>query len=298
MSASPASVSSPSADDATTRSAPEGMRTLRLGARFTHVSSVPVHAIVHVEHTDPNVQTLETSWQTTPFMPMTGHRDLVGNLGHRMMLPAGESVFEYAATVLVPDELDAQDPSVRQASPAGIPDETLPYLLPSRYCQSDLLSNDAWRLFGSAEPTLQRVIDVQDWVWNNLEYRTGSTGPDWTALDAFTERYGICRDFAHTMVALCRALNLPARYVAGYLPDMDVPPLPIAMDFHAWCEVYLGDRWWTFDPRHNERRKGHVVISRGRDAADCALVTSFGSPWLKRMIVTCEELGAEPAETA
>lgn len=267
-----------------------GTRTLRLGGRFTHVSTMPVHAIVRIQPTDATVETLDDAWTTTPFMPMTRHHDVYGNLGHRLTLPAGESTFEYAATVRVPDELDAQDPHAVQSDSAEVPDDALTFLLPSRYCQSDVLSNDAWRLFRTAEPTLQRVVDIQDWVWRHLEYRTGSTASWWTAVDAFNEGYGICRDFAHTMITLCRALNLPARYVSGYLPDMDVPPLPLDMDFHAWCEVYLGDRWWTFDPRHNERRKGHVVIARGRDAADCALMTTFGAPWLKRMIVTCEEV--------
>lgn len=269
-------------------------RTLQLGGRFTHVASMPVPAAMKVGHTDPGVVTLEESWSTEPHIPMRKYRDSLGNQGHRLILPSGESVVEYRAVVRVPDALDAQDPEALQLPPEDLPDDVLGYLLPSRYCQSDVLSQDAWNLFGAQPPTLQRVIDMQDWVWHHLEYRTGSTQSWWTAVDAFNERYGICRDFAHLLIALCRALNIPARYVSGYLPDMDVPPLPLEMDFHAWCEVYLDGRWWTFDPRHNERRKGHVIISRGRDAADCALVTTFGSPWLKRMIVTCDEI-VDPA---
>lgn len=265
-------------------------RTLRIGGRFTHVANVEVPTLVMIEHTDAGVETLESSWSTDPTMQLTSYRDLYGNLGQRLILPAGESVFEYSALVRFPDELDAEDLSASQTPIEELPAEVLPFLLPSRYCQSDVLSRDAWQLFGQKTPGFQRVLDVQDWVWNHIKYTTGSTMSWWTAVDAFNNGYGICRDFAHTMVALCRALNLPARYISGYLPDMDVEPLPTEMDFHAWCQVYVGDRWWTFDPRHNERRKGHVVISRGRDAADCALVTTFGGPWLKRMIVTADEV--------
>ena len=265
-------------------------RTLRIGGRFTHVANVEVPTLVMIEHTDAGVETLESSWSTDPTMQLTSCRDLYGNLGQRLILPAGESVFEYSALVRFPDELDAEDLSASQTPIEELPAEVLPFLLPSRYCQSDVLSRDAWQLFGQKTPGFQRVLDVQDWVWNHIKYTTGSTMSWWTAVDAFNNGYGICRDFAHTMVALCRALNLPARYISGYLPDMDVEPLPTEMDFHAWCQVYVGDRWWTFDPRHNERRKGHVVISRGRDAADCALVTTFGGPWLKRMIVTADEV--------
>ena len=107
---------------------------------------------------------------------------------------------------------------------------------------------------------------------------SSSTGSWWTAKDSFDNGFGVCRDFAHLMVTLCRAISIPARYCSGYLPDMDVVPLPTPMDFHAWAQVWLGDRWWTFDPRHNERRKGHVVIAHGRDAADVAMITSFGQP--------------------
>lgn len=265
-------------------------RTLRIGGRFTHVANVEIPTLVMIEHTDAGVETLESSWSTDPTMQLTSYRDLYGNLGQRLILPAGESVFEYSALVRFPDELDAEDLSASQTPIEELPAEVLPFLLPSRYCQSDVLSRDAWQLFGQKTPGFQRVLDVQDWVWNHIKYTTGSTMSWWTAVDAFNNGYGICRDFAHTMVALCRALNLPARYISGYLPDMDVEPLPTEMDFHAWCQVYVGDRWWTFDPRHNERRKGHVVISRGRDAADCALVTTFGGPWLKRMIVTADEV--------
>lgn len=265
-------------------------RTLRIGGRFTHVANVEVPTLVMIEHTDAGVETLESSWSTDPTMQLTSYRDLYGNLGQRLILPAGESVFEYSALVRFPDELDAEDLSASQTPIEELPAEVLPFLLPSRYCQSDVLSRDAWQLFGQKTPGFQRVLDVQDWVWNHIKYTTGSTMSWWTAVDAFNNGYGICRDFAHTMLALCRALNLPARYISGYLPDMDVEPLPTEMDFHAWCQVYVGDRWWTFDPRHNERRKGHVVISRGRDAADCALVTTFGGPWLKRMIVTADEV--------
>ncbi|MDO5534698.1 MAG: transglutaminase family protein [Propionibacteriaceae bacterium] len=266
-------------------------RTLTLGGRFTHVAQWPTPALVLIEaHAQDDITLSDAAWSTSEGIevgePWT---DLYGNRGQRLLLPAGESVFEWSATTLVPDEVDAQDPDAEQHSPEDLPDAVLPFLWPSRYCQSDVLSSDAWRLFGSGPRTLQRAIDVSQWVFDHVEYRTGSTMSWWSAVDTFNNGYGICRDMAHTFVALCRALNIPARYVSGYLPDMDVPPLPTEMDFHAWAEVFFGGRWWTIDPRHAARRKGHIAIARGRDAADVPLVTTFGNPWLKRMIVTCHE---------
>lgn len=264
-------------------------RTLRLGGRFTHESDVSAPALVLIEPRDPSISVLESAWSTDPHFPLRQFTDVFGNEGQRLVIPAGRSVFEYSATVLVDDELDPADPSAPQISPDELPDEALSFLWPSRYCQSDLLMGDAWRLFGTKPPDYQRVVDISDYVHGHVAYRVGSTTPDWTALDAFTHGYGVCRDLAHLFVTFCRALNIPARYISGYLPDMDVVPLPTPMDFHAWAQVWLGDRWWTFDPRHNERRKGHVVIAHGRDAADVAMITSFGQPNLTRMVVTCEE---------
>ena len=275
-------------------------RTLALGARFTHQAEWPTPAFALIEAPDQDGITLsDRAWSTSGAdMALAGWTDLYGNRGQKLTLPAGESVYEWTATAVVPDAVDEQDPTAEQLAPQDLPDETLSYLWPSRYCQSDLLSADAWRLFGGGPRTLQRALDVSDWVHSHVEYRTGSTTSTWSAVDTFTHGYGICRDLSHTFVTLCRALNIPARYVSGYLPDMDIDdPYPTPMVFHAWSEVYFGDRWWTIDARHNVPRKGHVKIGHGRDAADVALVTTFGNPRLTRMVVTCHEVdaGEDPA---
>lgn len=264
------------------------VRTLRIGCEFNHVaqSATPASFLIRPAAEAAVVREL---WTSDPATPATQFRDLYGNDLRRVMLPAGESLVSYYAVVEVPDELDDADPSALLNPPGELPSSTLLFTLPSRYCQSDVLSAAAWEKFGDHDRTFELVTRIQDWVWNHLEYRTGSTGSWWTAKDSFESGYGVCRDFAHLMVTLCRALNIPARYVSGYLPDLDVPPLPTPMDFHAWVEAYVGDRWWTFDPRHNARRKGHVPIARGRDAADVAMVTSYGSPWLRRLTVWADE---------
>ena len=274
-------------------SQPQSVRLLRLGCEFNHVaqSATPAGFLVRPAG---ETRVLRELWTCDPAISATQCRDLYGNEMRRLILPAGESLVGYYAVVEVPDELDAADPSAALCAPETLPDDVLLFTLPSRYCQSDMLSAAAWERFGARERTFELVTEIQDWVWNHLEYRTGSTGSWWTAKDSFDNGYGVCRDFAHLMVTLCRSISIPARYCSGYLPDMDVPPLPTAMDFHAWVEVYLGDRWYTFDPRHNERRKGHVAIGHGRDAADLALVTTWGTPWLRRLTVWADEEVTEP----
>ncbi len=265
-------------------------RTLAIGASFRHVAQLPTPTLALIEHKHDEVETVSSSWTTSPEIEMTDFTDLYGNVGKRFILPAGESVYKYSAVVKVPDALDEADVDAPQVPVEELPADVLPFLWPSRYCQSDVLARDAWTLFGSQKPGYRRVQEISSFVHERVQYRTGSTMSWYTAVDAFNNGYGICRDLAHTFIALCRAMNVPARYVSGYLPDMDVPPLPTEMDFHAFTEVYLGGRWWTFDPRHDARRKGHVAISRGRDAVDCALATTFGNPWLKRMLVTSHEV--------
>ena len=141
-----------------------------------------------------------------------------------------------------------------------------------------MLGTEAWTLFGAGEPGYQRVQAICDHVQSHLTFAYGSSTAWSTAADVNGTRLGVCRDFTHLAISFCRALNIPARYVFGYLPDLDIPPSGAVMDFAAWMEVWLGDRWWTFDPRNNTVRKGRVVIGRGRDAADVAMATTFGGP--------------------
>ena len=152
-----------------------------------------------------------------------------------------------------------------------------------------MLGQEDWTRLGSLTPGYGRVQAVCDYVHDHLTFRYGSSHAQTTAAYVHRSGYGVCRDFTNLAVSLCRALNLPARYVFGYLPQIDVPPLDGPMDFAAWMGVYLGDRWWTFDPRNNERRKGRVLIGRGRDAGDVAMATTFGSPYLESMTVTAQD---------
>ena len=203
--------------------------------------------------------------------------------------PAGRSRFCYGAVATVPDAAEDADDDAPENPPDKLPDDTLLYTLPSRYCLPDLLGDEAWSRFGGLAPGYRRVQGICDYVNGHVTFAYGSTTATSTAMDVFTAGRGVCRDFTHLAISFCRALNIPARYVFGYLPDMDVPPDPAPMDFAAWMEVWLGDRWWTFDPRNNQRRKGRIVIGRGRDASDVAMATTFGGPLLEEMLVTAEE---------
>ncbi|MGO9877548.1 MAG: transglutaminase-like domain-containing protein, partial [Acidimicrobiia bacterium] len=182
------------------------------------------------------------------------------------------------------------DRSAREVPVELLPDETMVFLLPSRFCLSDSLRDRAWELFGETEPGWSRVAAVCDWVHNNVQFQPGASNALTSALDVWDTRFGVCRDFAHLSLTLCRGLNIPARYVFGYLPDVGVAPPYDPMDFCAWIEVFLENRWWTFDPRNNVRRVGRVVIGRGRDALDVAMVTTYGSPILQRMTVWADEV--------
>ena len=157
-----------------------------------------------------------------------------------------------------------------------LPPEVLRYTLPSRYCDSDKLLNLAWQNFGQITNPLQRVQTICDWVHNNIEYRFGSGRSDLSASEVIARRYGVCRDFAHAAIALCRAFNLPARYVTGHLPDIGFIDPGTPMDFHAYFEVYLGQEWFTFDPRFNVPRIGRVKVAHGADAVDGAFATIYG----------------------
>jgi len=200
-----------------------------------------------------------------------------GNRLVRLILPLGKTDIRHDALVEVPTTPDVR--GVEHAavvSPLQVPPELLRYMLPSRYCESDKLAAFAWETFGQLEPGWPRIRAISNWVHAQIEYRFGSGGSDLSAWDIFQRRYGVCRDFAHLTIALCRALNVPARYVTGHLPDIGYVDPGTPMDFHAYSEVYLGNRWFAIDARFNVPRIGRVKISHGRDAVDCAFGTTFG----------------------
>jgi transglutaminase-like putative cysteine protease len=239
---------------------------------------------------DPAQRLHSEIWGTTPSVPRSTYQDGYGNVCDRVTLPPGRLVLRYDAEVEVPGVCDESDKSAAQLPVQSLPDETLVFLLPSRFCLSDALRPQAWELFGGTEPGWPRVAAVCDWVHDHVRFQVGSSNQLTTSLDVWNAGAGVCRDFAHLGVTLCRSLNIPARYVFGYLPDIDIPPPYELQDFCAWFEAYLEGRWWTFDPRNNVPRIGRVVIGRGRDALDVAMVTTYGAPVLETMVVWADEI--------
>jgi transglutaminase-like putative cysteine protease len=226
--------------------------------------------------------------------------DSFGNHCGRVNVPLGVSTVRITNEALIRDsgELDQEDPGARQRDPTGLPFSTLQFLLPSRYCEVDSeLLPFAWQQFGAIAPGWDRVRAICDFVHRHLAFNYKTARPTRTALDAFREKEGVCRDFTHLAMTLCRCMNIPARYTTGYLGDIGVPLMPDPMDFSAWFEVFLGERWYTFDARHNARRIGRIVMARGRDAGDVPITMCFGASSLVRFNVITEEV-TEPARFA
>lgn len=225
-----------------------------------------------------------------PPVPIDVYTDSFGNLCSRFVAQPGTVRLYNSTLIRDSGALDAQDPGAPEIPVKDLPTEVLRFLLPSRYCEVDLMTNVAADLFGDTPPGWGRVKAICDWVHSKVTFGYNFARPTKTALDVFTERTGVCRDFQHLAVTLCRALNIPARYVTGYLGDIGVPISPCPMDFSAWFEAYLGGCWWTFDARHNIPRVGRVLMAVGRDAADVALTTSFGIARLKNFTVVTDEV--------
>ena len=226
-----------------------------------------------------------------PDVPLTDFTDLYGNRCARILAPAGNFRLWLNAVIEDSGRPDEQRPDAQQHKVEDLPNDTLPFLLPSRYCEVDRLSEVAWKLFGSTALGWPRVQAICDWVHNHITFGYHFADPFKSAFDVYNDARGVCRDFSHLGIALCRCMNIPARYVTGYMGDIGVP-LVLPMDFSGWLEVYLGDRWSTLDPRHNVPRIGRIVMARGRDAADVALTTNFGQAILKKFIIISDEVPA------
>ncbi|MGX7828531.1 transglutaminase-like domain-containing protein [Actinokineospora sp. 24-640] len=261
-------------------------RLLRVGCAFEYTAEVPTPAVFHVQ---PDDGVLSERWAIEPAAPSRRYRDIYQNQCLRTVLPEGSSSVRFDALVEVPDAPEDVDEGAVELPADKLPDEVLHYTLPSRYCLPDVLGDEAWSRFGGLQPGYQRVRTICAYVHEHLSFGYGSSTALSTAVDVNTAGAGVCRDYAHLAISFCRALNIPARYVFGYLPSLGAAPADEVPDFAAWMEVWLGDRWWTFDPRNNTRRTGRVVIGHGRDAADVAMVTTFGGPVLDSMTVHAEE---------
>jgi transglutaminase-like putative cysteine protease len=221
--------------------------------------------------------------------PASWYFDAYGNICDRLTLPEGNSTLRYDAIAEVPSYPDLVNRSATITNIEDLPDETFLYLLSSRYCWPELVRDFAWEQFGKTRPTWERVEAISQWIFDSISYTPGESNPSTTAMDVFESRKGVCRDFSQLGVTFCRALNIPARYVAGYLPDIGVE-MVLPMDFCSWCEAWLDGKWWTFDPRNNMSRIGRIVVARGRDALDAAMVTTWGNAELLRMDVWADEI--------
>ena len=227
---------------------------------------------------------------TLPSVPMSSYRDGFGNWCTRLVAPPGR--LRLSADALVRDigTPEPSTPAARQHEVQDLPEETLVFLLGSRYCETDRLSELAWSLFAKTPPGWARVQAICDFVHNYLVFGYQHASSTKTALQAYADRNGVCRDYAHLAVAFCRCMNIPARYCTGYLGDIGMPPPYGLMDFAAWFEVFLSGSWHTFDARNNQPRIGRILIARGRDAADVAISTAFGANTLASFRVWTDEV--------
>jgi len=231
---------------------------------------------------------------TQPSVPIAGYRDGFGNWCSRLVAPAGE--IRIATDAIIQDSglPDAVEPQAEQHPVQDLPSDTLIYLLGSRYCETDRLSETAWSLFERTPPGWARVQAISNFVNQHIAFGYQHARATKTALEVFHERTGVCRDFTHLAIAFCRCMNIPARYCTGYLGDIGVPPAAEPMDFSAWMEVFLGGHWHVVDPRNNVPRIGRVLIAQGRDAADVALSNAFGPATVTGFKVWTDEVPVPP----
>jgi transglutaminase-like putative cysteine protease len=251
--------------------------SVRVGCHLTYDTTVPTPVLFVLRpRLDGRVLVRQEKLSFGIGLPAYEFQDSHGNITYRStLMPGRNEIYHDAITAVssLPDNREIEGDII----PVGqLPHDLLRYTLPSRYCDSDKLMNFAWQQFGQVQHGLPRVQAICDWVHNNIEYRFGSGRPDLSASEVIGRRYGVCRDFAHAAIALCRAFNLPARYVTGHLPDIGFIDPGTPMDFHAYLEVYLGREWITFDPRFNIQRIGRVKLAHGMDAVDGAFATIYG----------------------
>jgi len=269
---------------------------IRVGYELIYECPQPTPMILNlsIHYTRASDVVVPDFMTTDPRVPISAYRDGFGNWCTRIVAPAGR--IRIASTGVVRDsgEPDEIAPSACQHPVQELPEETLVYLLGSRYCETDRLSQTAWDLFDRISPGWARVQAICDYVHRHIAFDYKHASSTRTAEQAFRERRGVCRDYAHLAVAFCRAMNIPARYCTGYLGDIGMPPPYAPMDFAAWFDAYLGGRWYSFDPRNNVPRIGRVLMARGRDASDVAISSTFGPNELVGFKVYTDE-AVEPA---
>lgn len=264
---------------------------LAVGCAFEVETSQPVTAVLQVAPlSQPGVRIEREQWHAGA--DHHGYLDHYANRCERLTIDPGRSRIAYDAEVLLADPGDVIAPDTPETPVGLLPSEVLTFTMPSRFCLPDELGHEAWQRFGALTPGWTRVQAIVDFVHGHLEFMPGASNPWTTAADAYRAGQGVCRDFAHLAITFCRALNIPARYVFGYIPEAEIPLTTEAMDFAAWFEVFLDGGWHTFDARNNQPRTGRVVVGRGRDAIDVALITSFGPLTLTGFAVHADPIGA------
>ena len=252
---------------------------------YSFPQPTPLILVVNVHESRRSDIVVSDDPKSDPVLPIATYRDAFGNQCHRVLAPAGRVRLSADGIVTdsgLPDQVVF---TAGQDMVQDLPDENLVFLLGSRYCETDLLSETAWQLFSGTPPGYARVQAICDFVHNHLFFDYQNARATRTAMQGFNERTGVCRDYAHLAIAFCRCMNIPARYCTGYLSD-EGTPLPHAVgDFAAWVEAWIGGRWHLFDPRNNVPRIGRILMARGRDASDVAIVTTFGPNTLERFTV-------------
>lgn len=270
---------------------------LRLGFRLAYnlPQETPIIALLNVHFSRAGDLERPDHLVSKPSVPMHGYRDSFGNWCVRLVAPAGDFVLKSDVAIRDSGLPDPAVPDAEQHSVENLPDDTIGFLLGSRYCDTDVLSEEAWRLFADTPRGWGRVQAICDYVHNHIKFNYADARSTRTASEALSEARGVCRDFAHLAVAFCRCMNIPARYCTGYLGDVGQPLPHDPGDFAAWMEVYLGGAWHVFDPRNNEPRRSRVLIARGRDAADVPLTQTFGPSKLTEFEVWTDEISSEAA---
>ena len=250
----------------------------------------PMVLMLNIHHTRAGDIVVPDRMVAEPFVPTTAYRDGFGNWCTRIVAPAGRLRFSATGVVNDSGKPDPIPTAEYQSAVEDLPEDSIVFLLGSRYCETDRLATIAWELFGNAATGARRVQAVCDFVHRHIVFSYQDARSTRTAFEAYEERTGVCRDYAHLAIAFCRCLNIPARYCTGYLGDIGVPPPYGPMDFAAWFEVYLGGAWHTFDARNNTPRIGRVLIARGRDATDVAITNTFGPNTLASFTVFTDQI--------
>jgi len=257
---------------------------------FSFKAETPLLLQVHLRPELRDRLEAPENFRLDPAVPFRTYIDDFGNLCTRLVAPAGRLTFSNRFVIRDSGVQETMPWGARQTEIDALPDDVLVYLLGSRYCDTDKLATLAWKKFRNVEPGYPRVQAILDYVHNRIHFGYKHARADRTASEGHAERKGVCRDFAHLAITLCRCMNIPARYCTGYLGDIGVPPDPAPMDFSAWFEVYLDGTWHAMDARHNTPRIGRLLMARGRDATDAAISTAFGNAELKQFNVITREL--------